>query len=132
MDTAGRARPEAEEAGVYASRWELDGVTLWTLVHRGETDHDGPLLPDGTPGRVPAAASPRCCTWPTVRPEPAWLPHLRDVVATLDETAPHDPDARFPHRLARRLAPAAETVAAPGAGVVPGRAPSSSPRGRTC
>ncbi|SDF12341.1 Sulfatase-modifying factor enzyme 1 [Cellulosimicrobium cellulans] len=118
--------PEAEEAGVYASRWELDGVTLWTLVHRGETDHDGPLLPDGTPGRVPGRGIAAVLHVADGAPEPAWLPHLRDVVAALDETAPHDPDARFPHRLARRLAPAAETVAAPetvavpGAGVAPG------------
>ncbi len=95
-------------------------MTLWTLVHRGETDHDGPLLPDGTPGRVPGRGIAAVLHVADGAPEPAWLPHLRDVVATLDETAPHDPDARFPHRLARRLAPAAETVAAPGAGVVPG------------
>lgn len=144
--------PEAETAGVYASRWDLDGVTLWTLVNRGATDYAGPLLPPDHPSRR---------TWDSVAPEalgdvqpgarqgaddaltrvrsgggvdgvrvpargiaavlhvadgvaePAWLPHLRDVVASLDESARHDPDARFPHRPARRLAvsPAASAAA---------------------
>lgn len=135
--------PEAEEAGVYASRWDLDGVTLWTLVNRGESDYDGPLLPPDHPSRrtldrssaeavggeesrvrrgvrVPGRGVAAVLCVADGVGEPDWLPHLRDAVAALDETAPHDPDARFPHRLARRLAPAAETVAAPGASGAPG------------
>lgn len=115
--------PEAEAAGVYASRWELDGVTLWTLVNRGDADYAGPLLAGGGDGadvRVPGRGIAAALHVADGAAEPAWLPHLRDVVAALDETAPHDPDARFPHRLARRLAPAAETVAAPAASVAPG------------
>ena len=145
--------PEAEAAGVYASRWELDGVTLWTLVHRGETDYAGPLLPsalqpDPPSGRTRGSGSPEALrdaeprvrqtagdARPRVRPgvvrvpargigavvhvadgvpEPAWLPHLLDVVGSLDERAPHDPDARFPHRLAHRLVPSVAPVG-PGA-----------------
>lgn len=30
--------------GVYASRWESDGVRLWTLVNRTQEEIDGPLL----------------------------------------------------------------------------------------
>jgi hypothetical protein len=82
--------PEAEAAGVYASSWELAGVTLWTLVNRGDTDYHGPLpgvdLLGGVPARGIGAA---------VRGEPGWeLPEL-----------PHDPDSRFPHRLATRVTP---------------------------
>ena len=37
--------PLADHAGgsVYASRWEHDGIPLWTVVNRGD-DHDGPWL----------------------------------------------------------------------------------------
>ncbi|MEV7045903.1 SUMF1/EgtB/PvdO family nonheme iron enzyme [Amycolatopsis sp. NPDC051061] len=79
----------AEAAGVYASRWELDGKTLWTLVNRGDTDYHGPLpgtdLFDGVPARGIGAAVQ------------GWLPDLPAL--------PHDPDSRFPHRLATRTAP---------------------------
>lgn len=122
--------PEAEAAGVYASRWELDGVTLWTLVNRGVIDYTGPVpaadaaelaggrlvpltdvsdtqatgvtpgsdTPAGTvvvPGRGVAAllhVGPDAA-------EPAWLPGLLDALRRM----PHDSDARFPHRLARRV-----------------------------
>ncbi|SMF04607.1 Uncharacterized conserved protein [Cellulosimicrobium cellulans J1] len=128
--------PEAEAAGVYASRWELDGVTLWTLVNRGDADYAGPLLPGGAGGaagaagadvRVPGRGIAAALHVADGADEPAWLPHLRDVVASLDETAPHDPDARFPHRLARRLDASAPTPAptrgtgAPGPGAAVGR-----------
>ncbi|GAA4701861.1 Sulfatase-modifying factor enzyme 1 [Promicromonospora umidemergens] len=89
---------EAEAAGVYASRWELDGVTLWTLVNRGEADYTGPVLAPDTsrvvvPGRGIAALVQVDAA------EPAWLPGLLDALADL----PHDADARFPHRIARRV-----------------------------
>ena len=110
--------PEAEAAGVYASRWELDGVTLWTLVNRGDADYAGPLLARGGDDaagaggaagaagadvRVPGRGIAAALHVADGADEPAWLPHLRDVVASLDTSVPHDPDARFPHRLARRL-----------------------------
>lgn len=109
--------PEAEAAGVYASRWELDGVTLWTLVNRGDADYAGPLLAGGGDGadvRVPGRGIAAALHVADGAAEPAWLPHLRDVVASLDETAPHDPDARFPHRLARRLDASVPTSAPTG------------------
>ncbi|MFJ2520290.1 SUMF1/EgtB/PvdO family nonheme iron enzyme [Cellulosimicrobium cellulans] len=134
--------PEAEEAGVYASRWDLDGVTLWTLANRGDEDYDGPLLPADHPSRRtldPSSAGTVGGEEPRARRdvrvpgrgvaallhvvdgvgEPDWLPHLRDVVASLDTSSPHDPDARFPHRVARRLAPGGTgATGAPGAGAV--------------
>jgi hypothetical protein len=81
--------PEAEAAGVYASRWELGGRTLWTLVNRGDTDYDGPLPGTDLLGGVPARG-----IGAAVR---GWLPELPAL--------PHDPDARFPHRLATRVSP---------------------------
>lgn len=45
------ATPEAIAAGVYVSRWTLDGLTLWTIVNRGDRAWTGdPLaapLPSG-------------------------------------------------------------------------------------
>lgn len=38
------AAPDAVAAGVYASRFRLGGVTLWTLVNRHEEDYRGPVL----------------------------------------------------------------------------------------
>ena len=35
---------------IFASTFTRDGVTLWTLVNRGETDYDGPVLPDDVTG----------------------------------------------------------------------------------
>ncbi|MBD8078616.1 SUMF1/EgtB/PvdO family nonheme iron enzyme [Cellulosimicrobium arenosum] len=110
--------PEAETAGVYASRWELGGVTLWTLVNRGEQDYDGPLLPQteaarsGDAGTVPARGVAVLLHVNDDVPEPVWLPGLRDAVGSLDERAPHDADARFPHRVARRVVPAVGAVPA--------------------
>lgn len=115
--------PETESAGVHASRWEHDGLTLWTLANRGDGDRTIPVLPGGDSGGVyvdvtgGARAADRHRSAPTVTvpgrgiaallhvadgtPEPDWLPGLLDTLAA----APHDPDARFPHRLAARLAP---------------------------
>jgi hypothetical protein len=54
--------PAATAAGVYASRFELDGLTLWALVNRGATDWTGTVLPAGfaalVPGR-PSSAEPQ-------------------------------------------------------------------------
>ncbi|KRC32989.1 SUMF1/EgtB/PvdO family nonheme iron enzyme [Oerskovia sp. Root22] len=147
--------PEAREAGVHASLFSHDGVSLWTLVNRGEQDWTGPVLtaapagrlvdltglatatdptgapvaPTGGPVSVDGATTPPVVTVPGrgiaallhVAPgaaEPDWLPGL---VEDMREHAASR-DARFPHRLARRVAPAAEPEAgatrAPDAGVV--------------
>ncbi|MFI2489490.1 SUMF1/EgtB/PvdO family nonheme iron enzyme [Promicromonospora kroppenstedtii] len=109
--------PEAEAVGVYASRWSLGGVTLWTLVNRGETDYAAPVLDaaaaerangrlvplsdvsDATDVIVPGRGIAALLHIADDVADPAWLPGLLDA---LRET-PHDPDARFPHRLARRV-----------------------------
>ncbi len=97
--------PEAEAAGVYASRWELDGVALWTVVNRGTSDYAGPVLDDGHgPVTVPARGIGAVLRVSPGTPEPVWLPGLRDAVASLVADEP-DRDARFPHRLAVRLRP---------------------------
>lgn len=97
--------PEAESAGVYASRWELDGVALWTVVNRGEHDYSGPVVTE--PGRlvdvygdgaVPARGIAALLHIAPDAEEPEWLPGLLDTLRGM----PHDPDARFPHRLATR------------------------------
>ncbi|WIV55366.1 SUMF1/EgtB/PvdO family nonheme iron enzyme [Amycolatopsis nalaikhensis] len=81
--------PEAEAAGVYASRWQLNDRTLWTLVNRGDTDYHGPLPGIDLLGGVPARG-----IGATVE---GWRPDLPEL--------PHDPDARFPHRIATRIRP---------------------------
>lgn len=103
--------PEAEAAGVYASRWELDGVTLWTLVNRGETDYAGRVLDAAATERangrlvplsdaiVPGRGIAALLHVADGAADPAWLPGLLDTLRGM----PHDADARFPHRLARRV-----------------------------
>ncbi|MEU8632060.1 SUMF1/EgtB/PvdO family nonheme iron enzyme [Amycolatopsis sp. NPDC048633] len=81
--------PAAEAAGVYASKWDLDGKTLWTLVNRGDTDYHGPLPGTDLLGGVPARGIGASVE--------GWLPDLPEL--------PHDPDSRFPHRLATRVSP---------------------------
>lgn len=134
--------PEAREAGVHASLFSHEGVSLWTLVNRGEDDWTGPVLTDAPAGRLidlTGLASPAAPTDPTGSPvdttggtvdgagaiapsvtvpgrgiaalvhvapgavEPDWLPGL---VEDMRRHAP-SPDARFPHRLARRIVPQA-------------------------
>ncbi|ONI77816.1 hypothetical protein ALI144C_30745 [Actinosynnema sp. ALI-1.44] len=94
---------EAEAAGIYASRWELDGMTLWTVVNRGDEDYHGPVTPPHDSGTlvdllsgVPARGIAAFLHFATSEPE--WLPGLLDTLRDM----PHDPDARFPHRLAIR------------------------------
>jgi hypothetical protein len=105
--------PEAEAAGVYASRWELGGVSLWTLVNRGELDYTGAVLPLDAPERaigrlvaltgavVPGRGIAALLHVGADVAEPEWLPGLLTALVDL----PHDADARFPHRLARRIGP---------------------------
>ncbi|MFE6970377.1 formylglycine-generating enzyme family protein [Isoptericola sp. NPDC057653] len=120
--------PQAEAAGVYASRWEADGVTLWTLVNRGDEDYAGPVLADGdervvVPARgIAALVRTDADAGRPGATGPAWAARLRAVVDGLDSADgdPHHPDARFPHRVARRLRPAAPAGIGPGAGAGPG------------
>ncbi|WP_328453949.1 SUMF1/EgtB/PvdO family nonheme iron enzyme [Amycolatopsis sp. NBC_00438] len=83
--------------GLHASSWELDGVTLWTIVNRGDTDYEGALPGLDLLGGVPARGIGAALEIAEGATEPAWLHDL--------ETTPHDSDARFPHRLATRVSP---------------------------
>ncbi|QFU89321.1 SUMF1/EgtB/PvdO family nonheme iron enzyme [Amycolatopsis sp. YIM 10] len=111
--------PEAEAAGIYASRWELDGVSLWTVVNRSEQDYSGPVVESArelVPGPVPARGIGALVRVEPGTPEPSWLPDLLETLRGL----PHDPDARFPHRLAARVTPQRSTgTPDPDAVVVP-------------
>ncbi|MBD8063018.1 SUMF1/EgtB/PvdO family nonheme iron enzyme [Oceanitalea stevensii] len=107
--------PQADAAGVYASRWELEGLTLWTLVNRGAEDWSGRVLPDGavTGGRVLALTGHDGAGEVDVPgrgiaallhvadgvAEPEWLAPLQEELAR----RPHVRDARFQHRAARRV-----------------------------
>lgn len=117
----------ATAAGVYASRFERDGIVLWTVVNRGDGDWTGPVLargavPDGArlydvtaggrsdgqtcvPGRgVTGLLAVRGV-------EPTWLNELLAAAAA----DPHRNDASFPERVPERVPPgrsAREPVAA--------------------
>ncbi|MFD6445583.1 SUMF1/EgtB/PvdO family nonheme iron enzyme [Promicromonospora sp. NPDC060204] len=130
--------PEAEAAGVYASGWSLDGVTLWTLVNRGEADYAGPVLaadaPERAGGRLVPLTEPSAAGDVVVPgrgiaallhvadgvADPAWLPDLLDALRRM----PHDADARFPHRIARRVG-VSDAEVAPVSYTSIGSAPSS-------
>ncbi|GAA3557142.1 hypothetical protein GCM10022197_10410 [Microlunatus spumicola] len=113
--------PEATAAGVAASTWTADGVTLWTLAHRGESEYAGPLLPPGHPGAValssgalPPAGIGVLVTLETGTQAPGWLAPLADVLASL----PADGEASFPFRTAVRVV-AEPSRDVPPAGAVP-------------
>ncbi|MDD9207655.1 SUMF1/EgtB/PvdO family nonheme iron enzyme [Georgenia sp. 10Sc9-8] len=126
----------AHAAGVYASTFARDGVTLYTLVNRGTADWTGPVLPKGAPGRLvdlTGHADGRPDAGPATSDVhvpargvaaavlldgegPSWVGPLRAELADL----PLERDARFPHRLARRVGstPATPVPAAPTDAVV--------------
>ncbi|MQA77872.1 MAG: SUMF1/EgtB/PvdO family nonheme iron enzyme [Streptosporangiales bacterium] len=130
-----RWTPLADHPGgdvrVYASRWEHEGVPLWTVVNRGD-DHDGPWLStdlagaywteltSGVPLTVTTGDDGR-----TVVGGPLPAGGIAAVVATPEPVTPyateapsHDPT--FPRRPAFRVpAPVSERRdVSPGAGVV--------------
>jgi hypothetical protein len=112
---------------VYASRWEHDGIALWTLVNRSAEDYSGPLL------RVRGAAMFTELTSGIelvvsgeggARVVSGDLP-AGGIAAVLATTAadrpepgrtPHDPDASFPARIAERIVHLAPPVPEPPAG----------------
>ena len=123
--------PDADSAGVYASRWEHEGLTLWTLANVSGTDHDGPVLPESggeegvhfdltgggrlpTDGHtlVPAHGVAALLHVAPGTAVPEWLPGLLEELSR----RPHNPDARFPHRLSHRIASAAPRFAHTGPG----------------
>lgn len=107
---------EALSAGVYASAFARDGVTLWALINRGGTDYTGPVLDCsadrildliGRGGRVggegavtvPARGVGAVLQLDDGVPEPPWLPALTAALGALEP----DGDTGFPHRLAHRV-----------------------------
>lgn len=112
--------PAAHAAGVYASSFSRDGVTLWALVNRSDTDHAGPVLAGSPAGRVvdlttgeevaadadvvvPARGIAALLHLADGTPDPTWLEALRERARR--GGLAHHPDASFPHRLARRTPP---------------------------
>ncbi|WP_129337325.1 SUMF1/EgtB/PvdO family nonheme iron enzyme [Cellulomonas endophytica] len=124
----------ADAAGVHASAFAADGVTLWALASTAGQDVDvaapgadrsrrvdllggADLAPGGTVP-VPAGGVAAVLELAPGAAAPAWLPALLER-ARSGALAP-DPDASFPHRLARRVVPAPPDVPrAPDAGPPP-------------
>ncbi|MFI2752128.1 SUMF1/EgtB/PvdO family nonheme iron enzyme [Cellulomonas sp. P22] len=130
--------PAATAAGVYASRFELDGLTVWTLVNRGDTDWTGPVLlpgdlgtpsPEGTRfvdltgGRRLDPADPVRTRVPAhgiagllrLAPGVTEPGSGLDPVLALTSAVPDTSDTAFPHARSRRLQPHLAQIA-PGAG----------------
>jgi hypothetical protein len=117
------ASDEAIAAGVYASRFaDTEGLTVWTLVNRGQTDFTGHALTATTGGtawfdltsgvRLSHGTSAPPVTVPARGvaavlavdgPEPSWLPDLLAAAAA----DPGATDATFPARTAERVRPPA-------------------------
>lgn len=112
------ATEAAVAAGVYVSRWTLDGVTLWTVVNRGGTEWCGdPLaarLAEGARRHDVTAGvrDAREVTVPArgiagileVAPDAAEPAGLADLLAAA-AVDPGSTDARFPARDAVRVRP---------------------------
>ena len=100
--------PDATRAGVYASTFSADGVTLWALANRGAEPYPGPVLPPGPARRVgldtrvvPAGGIAALVTLDRGAVEPSWLPVLTDGLAALPVTG----SAAFPYRESIRTRP---------------------------
>ncbi|MGO4534331.1 formylglycine-generating enzyme family protein [Leifsonia sp. 2MCAF36] len=113
------ATDAAVGAGVYVSRWALDGHALWTIVNRGDADwHGDPLAGDLAEGArrydvtagvrdvraitVPARGIAGILELAPGTPEPAGIAEL--LVAAADDTA--SSDSAFPARESVRVRPA--------------------------
>jgi hypothetical protein len=117
------ASDEAIAAGVYASRFAgTTGLTVWTLVNRGQTDFTGHALTATTSGtawfdltsgvRLGHGTSAPAVTVPArgvaavlavEDPAPSWLPDLLAAAAA----DPGATDTTFPARTAERVRPPA-------------------------
>jgi hypothetical protein len=113
------ASAEALAAGVHASRFAEPGMTLWTLVNRGDTDYTGPALTattdaqwfDLTAGRrvghgstapeVTVPARGVAAVLVVEGAEPAWLADLLTAAAA----DPGGAGTTFPARTAHRVHP---------------------------
>lgn len=124
---------------VYASRWEYDGIPLWTLVNRSDQDYDGPLLSTDrgaelgwieltaghelavtvehratvVSGHLPAGGVAAIAAMPRdafTRPEPSVAEHDRDWSFPARATERLEPD----RCASRRVAPAGTATVAAG------------------
>ncbi|MCT2584816.1 formylglycine-generating enzyme family protein [Actinophytocola gossypii] len=114
------ASPDALAAGVYASRFDGDGLRLWTLVNRGDTDFTGePLTATGgtwfdltagarTDGRITVPARGVAAVLAVDGAEPDWLPGLLAAAARDDGGT----GTGFPARWASRVEPSRATGSA--------------------
>jgi hypothetical protein len=122
------ALPEAIAARVYVSRWELGGVTLFTIINRSDADYSGPVT-DGAHGELFDVTTGRALDSAVIEvpargiagllavrgDHPAWLGRLLEAAAADERST----DAAFPARTAeRRAAPLAPVATAP-AGSIP-------------
>ncbi|MGN6220794.1 MAG: formylglycine-generating enzyme family protein [Microbacterium sp.] len=125
------ASPEAIAAGVYVSRWTLDGLTVWTVVNRRTEDWVGDPLEtppakgavrhDVTAGirnvssvTVPARGLVGILEIAAGAPEPGGLDALLRTGAADTISA----DATFPAREAVRVVPASAPAGSPPPGAV--------------
>jgi hypothetical protein len=118
------ATPEAVAAGVYASRWTHNDVTLWTIVNRRDIDWVGDPLAAPATGRrfdvtagtdvtgaikVPARGIAGVLDLAPGAAAPAWLDGLlREAAAD-----PGSSDATFPAREAVRVQPKRSVITSP-------------------
>ncbi|GAA2537887.1 hypothetical protein GCM10009860_18250 [Microbacterium mitrae] len=91
---------DAEAAGVYASSWEKEGVTLFTLVNRGTTDWTGVVHADHPPITVPGR-SIAAAVGHSGDAAPVWFAGLEAAVAAANVVPTGSP--AFAHRIARRV-----------------------------
>jgi Sulfatase-modifying factor enzyme 1 len=131
----------AHTAGVYASRFEHDGVTAWTLVNRGGSAWTGPVLTDGdldamseyvdltgdgvaVRGQAPSVTVPARGIAGLLRiADGARRPGGLDEAIGLAHAASTDTDSQFPHRRAVRRGPAGAIATAGAAAPASGARP---------
>lgn len=89
---------QATAAGVHASRWTLDGSTLWTIVNRSARDYTGPvLLEDMDDITVPARGIAAVHMTTTERPR---LLETKEQLCGYGPEAPPAPRRQLPIRAA--------------------------------
>ncbi|MET0976264.1 MAG: SUMF1/EgtB/PvdO family nonheme iron enzyme [Leifsonia sp.] len=124
------ASDEALTSGVFVSRWTSGGLTLWTIVNRGDEDWTGnPLADDAAVGTARYDVTAGRSDVRDVTVPARGVTAILDVApgaappagfaGLLDEAAadPGSTDAAFPARVAVRVVPA-RSVSAPSAAAV--------------
>ena len=118
--------PSATAAGVYASAFSRDGVTLYALVNRGNDAYGGPVLVEDADARIvrlgetiPGHSIGAVIALSPGAAEPGWLAPLAEQLRTM----PDRRDASFPYRSSTLIRPqtsptSVTTAAEIGGGVV--------------